>query len=52
MLFGVKNEPPIYYRLVNKTFKIYLNKFMKIFQNDFIIYNDMDTYMDKLKLCF
>jgi hypothetical protein len=25
---------------------------MKIFLNNFIVYNDMDTHMSKLRLCF
>ncbi len=39
-------------RVVNKAFKDYLNIFMKFFFNDFTIYNDMDTHLDKPKLCF
>ncbi len=31
MPFGVKNGQPTFRRIVNKTFKKYLNKFMKIF---------------------
>jgi hypothetical protein len=49
MLFGVKNGPPTYHRVVSKTFKDYLDKFMKFFLDDFIVYSDMDTHIDKLK---
>ncbi len=49
MLFGVKNGPPTYHRVVSKTFKDYLDKFMKFFLDDFIVYSDMDTHLDKLK---
>jgi hypothetical protein len=30
MLFGVKNEPPTYQRVVTEAFKEYLDSFMKI----------------------
>jgi len=52
MSFEVKNEPPTYQRVVSRAFKHYLDKFMKIFLDDFIVYSDMDTHLDKLKLCF
>jgi len=42
----------LYTKGINKTFKNYLDKFMNFFQNDFSMYNEVDTYMDKLKLCF
>jgi hypothetical protein len=50
--FGVKNEPPTFQRIMTKTFKKYLNNFMKIFLNDFTIYSDMETLLQKFKLCF
>jgi hypothetical protein len=31
MPFGVKNGPPTFHKVVNKTFKEYLDQFMKIF---------------------
>jgi hypothetical protein len=52
MPFGVKNGPPTYHRVVIKTFKKYLDNFMKIFLDDFIVYNDMERHLQKLKLCF
>jgi hypothetical protein len=52
MPFGVKNGPPTYQIVVTKTFKEYLDNFMKIFLDDFIVYNDMDSHLQKLKLCF
>jgi hypothetical protein len=61
MPFGVKKEPPTYQKIVNRDFKKYLDQFMKIFMDDFtvyndmddfIIYNDMDNHLSKLKLCF
>jgi hypothetical protein len=52
MPFGLKNEPLIYQRVVSKAFRNYLDKFMKFFLDNFIVYNDMDTHLQKLKLCF
>jgi hypothetical protein len=52
MLFGVKNGPPTYQRVVIKTFRKYLDSFMKIFLDDFIVYKDMKSHLQKLKLCF
>jgi hypothetical protein len=37
MPFRVKNGPPTYQKAVTKTFKEYLDNFMKIFLNDFIV---------------
>jgi hypothetical protein len=45
MLFGIKNEPPTYKRDVMKTFREYLDNFMKIFMDDFTMYNDMDNHL-------
>jgi hypothetical protein len=52
MSFGVKNGLPTYQRVVSKTFKEYLGSFMKIFLDDFILYNDMENHLQKFKLCF
>jgi hypothetical protein len=52
MSFGVKNGPLTYQKIVTKTFKKYLDNFMKIFLDDFIVYSDMDNHLQKLKLCF
>jgi hypothetical protein len=52
MLFGVKNGPPTYQRVITKTFKKYLDNFMKIFLDDFIMYSDMKNHLQKLRLCF
>jgi hypothetical protein len=52
MPFGVKNGPLIYQRVVSRAFRNNLDKFMKTFRNDFIVYNDMDTHLQKLKMCF
>jgi hypothetical protein len=42
MPFKVKNGPPTYHRVVSKFFKDYLNKLLKIFLDDFIVYSDME----------
>jgi len=51
MSFGVKNGPPTYQKVVTKTFKKYLDNFMKIFLDDFIVYSDMESHIQKLRLC-
>jgi hypothetical protein len=38
MRFGMKNGPPTFQRIVTKTFKEYINNFMKTFLDDFIVY--------------
>jgi hypothetical protein len=52
MLFGVKNGPPTYKRILTKTFKKYLDNFMKIFMDDITMYSDMENHLQKFKLCF
>jgi len=52
MLFGIKDGPVTYQRAVTKTFRKYLDNFMKIFLDDFTMYNDMESHLQKLKLCF
>jgi hypothetical protein len=50
--FGVKNGSPTFQKVVNRAFKKYLDQFMGIFLDDFIIYNDMESHLIKFKLCF
>ncbi len=52
MLFGVKNGPPTYQRDITKTFKKYLDNFMKIFLDDFIMYSDMKIIYKSLDYVF
>jgi hypothetical protein len=52
MPFSVKNGPPTFQKIINKTFKEYLDQFMKIFLDDFTIYNDMERHLIKFRLCF
>jgi hypothetical protein len=50
--FGVKNGPPTYQKTITKTFHEYIDVFMKIFLDDFTIFSDLSTHLDKLKKCF
>ncbi len=52
MPFGVKNGPPTYQRAVTKAFYEYIDVFMKIFLNDFIVFSDLSTHFEKLRKCF
>jgi hypothetical protein len=52
MPFGVKNGPPTFQKTINKAFREYLNQFMKIFLDDFIVYSDLESHLMKLRLCF
>jgi hypothetical protein len=45
MSFGVKNGPPTYHKVVTKIFIKYLDNFMKIFLDDFIMYSDMESHL-------
>jgi hypothetical protein len=52
MSFGLENGPPTYQRAITKAFKEYLDNFMKIFLDDFTTYSDMESHLQKFKLCF
>lgn len=52
MPFGVKNDPSNYQHNVNKTFHECIDLFVKIFFDGFTIFNNMETHLNKLKLCF
>jgi hypothetical protein len=45
MPFGVKNEPPTYQKVVTKAFCEYIDVFMKIFLDDFIIFSYMSNHI-------
>jgi hypothetical protein len=49
MPFGVKNGPPTYQKVVTKTFHEYIDAFMKIFLDNFTIFGDLSTHLEKLK---
>jgi hypothetical protein len=48
MPFGFKNAPPTYQKVVSKAFKDYLDDFMKLFLDDFMVFCDLDTHLSKL----
>jgi hypothetical protein len=52
MPFGVKNGPPTYQKAITKALCEYIDGFMKIFLDDFTIFNDLSTHLEKLKKCF
>jgi hypothetical protein len=52
MSFGLKNALATYQRAVNKAFREYLNKFMKLFLDDFSVHFDEATHLPKLQFCF
>jgi hypothetical protein len=51
MPFGVKNGPPTFQKVVRRAFKKYLDHFMRIFLDNFIVYSDLESHLMKLKLC-
>jgi len=48
MSFGLKNVPPTYQIVVNKTFKDYLDDFIKLFLDDLMVFSDLDTLLSIL----
>jgi hypothetical protein len=52
MLFGIKNGPPTYQRAMTKTFIEYLDNFMKIFLDDFMVYSDMESHLGSSNYVF
>ncbi len=52
MPFGIKNGPPTFQRAISKAFKEYLDQFMKIFLDDFMVYIDMESHLMKHMFCF
>ncbi len=52
MPFGVKNGPPTYQKVVTKMFHEYIDVFIKIFLDDFTVFNDRLTHLEKFKKCF
>jgi hypothetical protein len=52
MPFGVKNGPPNFQNVVNKTFGKYLDQVMNILLDHFRVYSDMESHLMKLRLCF
>jgi len=52
MPLGEKNGPPTYQRVITKAFCEYIDVFMKTNLDDFIIFNDLSTHLEKLKKKF
>jgi hypothetical protein len=52
MPFELKNAPTTYQWVISMAFKEYLGVFMKLFLDDFNVFNDLKTHMVKLQLCF
>ncbi len=50
--FGVKNGPSTYQKTITKAFHEYIDVLMKIFLDDFTVFNDLSTHLDKLNKCF
>ncbi len=44
MPFDVKNGPPTFQIVVSRAFGKYLDQFMKIFLDDFIVYSDLESF--------
>ncbi len=44
MPFGMKNGPSTFQRVVTKAFKEYVDIFMKTHLDDFIVYNDTNSF--------
>ncbi len=53
MPFGLKGVPPTYqWVVVSMAFREYLEVFMKLFLDDFSVFNDVCIHLHKLWLCF
>jgi len=52
MPFSLKNATPTYQQMVSRAFKEYLDNFMKLYLDDFTIFNDLATHLTKLQQCF
>jgi hypothetical protein len=52
MWFGVKNGPRTYQRAITQACHEYIDVFMKIFLDDFTIFSDLSTHLEKFTKCF
>jgi hypothetical protein len=50
MPFGVKNGSPTFQGIVRRAFREYLDQFMNIILDDFIVCNDLNNHLMKFKL--
>ncbi len=46
--FGVKNDPPTHQCAISKAFHEYIDLFMKLFLDDFIVFSTINMHFDKL----
>jgi hypothetical protein len=46
MPFGLCNAPTTFQKIVTKTFKPYLNKYMQVFLHDFNVYGDKKDHLE------
>jgi hypothetical protein len=52
MLFGLRNAPGTFQRLMNKVFDPFLGLFLWVFINDFGVYSDKASHFAKFELVF
>jgi hypothetical protein len=50
LCFGLKNIPPTYQQAMIMAFHEYFGVFMKLFLDDFNVFNDLSMHLDKLWL--
>ena len=51
MSFGLKNGPPSFSWVAQKTFEHYLFDFMRVFMDDFSVFGKKGKHLEHLKLC-
>ena len=51
MSFGLKNGPPSFLEVAQKTFEPYLTDFMRVFMDDFSVFGKKDEHLNHLRLC-
>ncbi len=51
MHFRLCNALAIFQKIVTKTLKPYLNKFMQVFWDDFSVYRDFKNHLEQLQKC-
>lgn len=52
MPFGLFNAPATFQRLMNKVLEPYLGHFVQVFMDDFGIYGDRASHLEKLEKVF
>jgi hypothetical protein len=52
MSYSFKNTPPTYQITISMAFREYLGIFMKLFVDNFSVFNDQNAHTQKLHLCF